>query len=1033
MMTCTPRLAALALGAVLALGTATVVAQTTGQEAVGPEPSPRIVLPAFLPLLSVPEARQPVSLERVTVSADIVGTLARSRIELVLHNPNERALEGELQFPLLEGQTITAFALDIHGHLRPASPVDKARGQHVFEDIVRRGADPALLEKTEGNNFKLRVYPLPPQGERRVALVISESLTPGKDGRLSYRLPLGFGDQVGELNLDLHLAGVVPDKLALSPVLEGAAREVQDGDAVVRWQRKGWNPKLADSIAQLSWPAAETEIVVADRFEEGSYFYGDVPVQVPAAPRVAPRTLALIWDASGSGSRRDHAREFALLDLWFKQLGNVDVSLVVARDQAEAPRNFSVKSGNWQALRTALEVVPYDGATNPASWTVPDVVGEVNGLALLFSDGLANWGEAGAPASRIPLYAVNAAAGADPVRLRAFAEASGGAYLDLLRISPVEAATELGLRRTRLVALSGTGAEDIVSASAYPEGGHLMLAGKLTQPVARVTLILETPTGEHLERYLEVKAAALRPNAASADLFPGVAAQHWAGLTLGRLEAERNIHRAAIRRLGQRFGLVTEETSLIILESLADYLRYEILPPAGDLRVEYEQQLAQRHAGQVKSRSAQLDSIAPRFAEKVKWWETKFPKGEPPKLTEAPDRVSRPMAVMALAPAPNMNPAAMSAPLARYVAEQTAVMSERRMPAGQPPPVGAAHRADRVVRVPSGQSAQSTPEIGSDAMLAPTPDVGPEAAIHLQPWQPDAAYARRLRDASDTERYAIYLDERGSHVDSTAFFLDAASIFFDHGQTDLAVRILSNLAEMNLENRHILRILAYSLRQAGQVRLALPLLKRVRELAPDEPQSSRDLGLAYAADGQNQAAIDALWETVGLPWRADFADIDLIALAELNAIAARTPGLDLSRMDPRLMRNLPLDLRAVLAWDADNTDIDLWVTDPNGEKAYYAHPLTYQGGRMSRDFTAGYGPEEFSLRTAKPGRYEVRAHFYGHRQQIVSPYTTLMLRLSTGFGTPSQKDQEVILRLSDKNEEVLVGSIEVAGKGGKSP
>ncbi len=1029
MKTLTQRLAALALGAVLALGATTVVAQTTGQEAMGPEPSPRPVLPAFRLLLSVPEARQPVSLERVTVSADIVGTLARSRIELVLHNPNERALEAELQFPLLEGQTITAFALDIHGHLRPASPVDKARGQQVFEDIVRRGADPALLEKTQGNNFKLRVYPLPPKGERRVALVISETLTPGKDGRLSYRLPLGFGDQVGELSLDLHVAGVVPGKLALSPVLEGAVREVQDGDAVVRWLKKGWNPKLAGSIAQLSWQAAKTEMLVADRFEEDSFFYGDVPVNVPAAPRVAPRTLALIWDASGSGNRRDHAREFALLDLWFKQLGNVDVSLVVARDQAEVPRNFSVKSGNWQALRTALEAVPYDGATNPASWAVPDVVGEVNSLALLFSDGLANWGEAGAPASRIPLYAVNAAAGADPVRLRALAEASGGAYLDLLRISPVEAATELGLRRTRLVALSGAGAEALVSASAYPEGGHLMLAGKLTQPVARVTLILESPTGERLERHLAVKAAALRPYAASADVFPGVAAQHWAGLTLGRLEADRNLHRAEIRRLGQRFGLVTEETSLIILESLADYLRYEILPPAGDLRVEYEQQLAQRQAGQVKSRSAQLDSIAPRFAEKVKWWETKFPKGEPPKPTEDPDRASRPMAVMA--PAPNMDPAAMSAAQARYLAEQTARMSERRVPAEQPPPVGAVQRAERVVQVPSGQSAQSMQEIGSDAMRAPVPDAGPEAAIHLQQWQPDAAYARRLRDASDTERYAIYLDERGSHEDSTAFFLDAANIFFDHGQTDLAVRILSNLAEMNLENRHILRILAYSLRQAGQVRLALPLLKRVRELAPDEPQSSRDLGLAYAANGQSQAAIDVLWEAVCLPWRADFADIDLIALAELNAIAARTPGLDLSRIDPRLMRNLTLDLRAVLAWDADNTDIDLWVTDPNGEKAYYAHPLTYQGGRMSRDFTAGYGPEEFSLRTAKPGRYEVRAHFYGHRQQIVSPYTTLMLRLSTGFGTPAQKDQEVILRLSEKNEGVLVGSIEVAGKGGK--
>jgi uncharacterized protein YfaP (DUF2135 family) len=168
------------------------------------------------------------------------------------------------------------------------------------------------------------------------------------------------------------------------------------------------------------------------------------------------------------------------------------------------------------------------------------------------------------------------------------------------------------------------------------------------------------------------------------------------------------------------------------------------------------------------------------------------------------------------------------------------------------------------------------------------------------------------------------------------------------------------------------------------------------------------------------------------PWDARFADIDLIALGELNALHARYKSLDTkldtSRMDPRLLHNLPLDLRAVLSWDADNTDIDLWVTDPNGERAYYGHRLTYQGGAMSRDFTGGYGPEEFSLRSAKPGRYEVRAQFYGQRQQLISPYTTLMLWLSSGFGTAAQKDEHIVLRLQGTGQDVLVGSFEVGGK-----
>ena len=153
---------------------------------------------------------------------------------------------------------------------------------------------------------------------------------------------------------------------------------------------------------------------------------------------------------------------------------------------------------------------------------------------------------------------------------------------------------------------------------------------------------------------------------------------------------------------------------------------------------------------------------------------------------------------------------------------------------------------------------------------------------------------------------------------------------------------------------------------------------------------------------------------------------ELIALAELNAIAAAAGAqVDTSRIDRRLLRNLPLDLRVVLGWDSDNTDIDLWVTDPHGESAFYGRPLTHQGGRMSQDATGGYGPEEFSLRRALPGRYRVEAQFFGHTQQIVSNATTVQLWLSTGFGTPQQRDRRVTLRLTEPKERVFVGEFEV--------
>jgi Ca-activated chloride channel homolog len=163
-------------------------------------PGPRLVLP--------PQSRaeRPIQMQTVRIAGDVNGTSATTEIDITFFNPNHQVLEGELQFPLLDGQSIAGFAMDVNGKLRDAVPVEKAKGQAVFEDIIRRRVDPGLLEATAGNNFKLRIYPLPANGTRRVVLRVSESLA-----KNLYRVPLAFGDannRVGRLDLDIRIHGV---------------------------------------------------------------------------------------------------------------------------------------------------------------------------------------------------------------------------------------------------------------------------------------------------------------------------------------------------------------------------------------------------------------------------------------------------------------------------------------------------------------------------------------------------------------------------------------------------------------------------------------------------------------------------------------------------------------------------------------------------------------------------------------------------------------------------------------------------------
>ena len=296
-------------------------------------------------------------------------------------------------------------------------------------------------------------------------------------------------------------------------------------------------------------------------------------------------------------------------------------------------------------------------------------------------------------------------------------------------------------------------------------------------------------------------------------------------------------------------------------------------------------------------------------------------------------------------------------------------------------------------------------------------------SIQLKKWNPQKPYLKKIEAAGEEEWYDVYLNERKGYANSSAFFLDVADFFYNHQKPILALRILSNIAEMETENAQLLRILGYRLMQAKQFKLAISVFQEVLDIREEEPQSFRDLALAYQADGQFQPAADHLWQIVEGQWDGRFQEIREIALTELNALIATNPGkVDSSDYRKELLKNLPVDVRVALSWDADNTDVDLWVTDPNGEKCYYSHRFTAIGGRMTPDCTQGYGPEVFLLKRALPGKYTVQAEFFGNRQQTLSGSTTLQMTLTTDFGRLNSESRTTVRRLEKVKDVVEVGT-----------
>lgn len=324
----------------------------------------------------------------------------------------------------------------------------------------------------------------------------------------------------------------------------------------------------------------------------------------------------------------------------------------------------------------------------------------------------------------------------------------------------------------------------------------------------------------------------------------------------------------------------------------------------------------------------------------------------------------------------------------------------------------------------------------------------PSPTVAVKPWSPNTSYLQELNRAYATDIWAArdaYFAQRVHYLTSPSFFVDCAGWFMQHDDKTFGIQVLTNLAELRIEDAALLRVLAWRLREAGELQRALVILRRVARLRPEDSQSHRDLALVldelaheYHRRGDEDAARAYAEEAAGLyrktaltPWARRRTAIALFAVEEYNIFRAWAAEQlwvvppELPSLDRELEGILSCDLRVTLAWDADETDVDIHVTEPSGEEAYYRHRNTTCGGRVSEDITDGYGPELYEVRKAPKGTYTIRAHYYASHQQTIFGPATCTLAVFTDWGRPNQQQRLTSVRLDNAHEMTHVGEVTI--------
>jgi len=143
--------------------------------------------PGPVPIGHFPFAPLEVSYHHVNVKID--GQICTTSVDEEFYNPNPQQLEGTYLFPVPKTAQIDKFTMEINGKETEAEllPADKART--IYEDIVRRERDPALLEYADRGVFRVHVYPIEGNSRKQVKISYTEVLK-ADSGLVSYTYPL---------------------------------------------------------------------------------------------------------------------------------------------------------------------------------------------------------------------------------------------------------------------------------------------------------------------------------------------------------------------------------------------------------------------------------------------------------------------------------------------------------------------------------------------------------------------------------------------------------------------------------------------------------------------------------------------------------------------------------------------------------------------------------------------------------------------------------------------------------------------------
>jgi Ca-activated chloride channel family protein len=271
--------------------------------------------PPDVPIVKLDEA---LAIKYHRVKVTITDQVATTRVDQVFVNDNPWTAEGTYIFPLPEGAAVSDFVMWVDGEPIRGEILEADEAREIYNDIVRRMRDPALLEYVDRRALKASVFPIPPGEKRRIELEYSQVL-PLDNGLVHYVYPLSTekysSKPLEEVVMTVEVESEVPIRTVYSPSHQVFVDREDDFSALLGFEEYD---VLPDRDFELYYSVSPEDVGLSllsykEDGEDGFFLLLAAPKVEVEPEDVVAKDLILVLDVSGSmeGEKLDQAKDAA--------------------------------------------------------------------------------------------------------------------------------------------------------------------------------------------------------------------------------------------------------------------------------------------------------------------------------------------------------------------------------------------------------------------------------------------------------------------------------------------------------------------------------------------------------------------------------------------------------------------------------------------------------------------------------------------------------------------------------------------------